>query len=114
MCWGRVVSDAVTTSGSGVDGAVRRIEAAYDSQGNAYLLTSYNAATSGSIVNQVQQAHNGLGQLTAEWQSHGVGVNTTTSPKVQYGCSALDSANRSRLTSMTYPNGCMMNKQAFE
>ena len=30
---GRVVSDAVTTLGSGVDGAVRRIETAYDSQG---------------------------------------------------------------------------------
>ena len=74
---GRVVSDAVTTLGSGVDGAVRRIETAYDSQGNAYLLTNYNAATSGSIVSQVQRSYNGLGQLTTEWQAHGGAVNTT-------------------------------------
>jgi YD repeat-containing protein len=32
---GRIVSDAVTTLGSGVDGSVRRIETAYDSQGAA-------------------------------------------------------------------------------
>ena len=32
-------------------------------------------------------------------------MNTSTSPKVQYGYSTLDSNNRSRLTSMTYPNG---------
>ncbi len=102
---GRVVSDAVTTLGSGVDGAVRRIETAYDSQGNAYLLTSYSAATGGSVVNQVQRSYNGLGQLTAEYQAHGGAVNTSTSPKVQYGYSTLDSNNRSRLTSMTYPNG---------
>jgi hypothetical protein len=30
----------VTTLGSGVDGSVRRIETAYDGQGNAYLITS--------------------------------------------------------------------------
>ena len=41
---GRVVTDAVTTLGSGVDGAVRRIEYGYDGQGNAYLVTSYDAA----------------------------------------------------------------------
>ena len=52
--------------------------------GNAYLLTSYDAASSGLIVNQVQRAYNGLGQLTTEWQAHGGAVNTSTSPKVQY------------------------------
>jgi hypothetical protein len=30
----------VTTLGTGVDGAVQRIDAAYDMQGNAYLLSS--------------------------------------------------------------------------
>ena len=52
---GRVIVDAVTTLGSGVDGAVRRIETAYDGQGNPFLVTSYDAASSGSIVNQVQR-----------------------------------------------------------
>ena len=99
---GRVVSDAVTTLGSGVDGAVRRIEYAYDGQGNAYLVTSYNAASGGSIVNQVQRAFNGLGQLITEYQEHGGAVNTSTSAKVQYGWSEMPSgANHSRLNAVT-------------
>ena len=66
----RLTADAVTTLGSGVDGAVRRIEIAYDGQGNAYLVTSYDAASGGNVVNQVQREFNGLGQLTKEWQAH--------------------------------------------
>ena len=42
----RQTSDAVTTLGSG---AVRRLETACNTQGNAYLITSYNAATSGTV-----------------------------------------------------------------
>src|ERR1019366_2166025 len=45
---GRQTSDAVTTLGAGVDGAIRRIDTAYDSQGNPYLVTSYDAATGGN------------------------------------------------------------------
>ena len=82
-----------------------RIETAYDGQFNAYLVTGHNAAVGGTIVNQVQRTFNGLGQLTIEYQSHSGAVNTATTPKVQYAYSALDAANRSRLTSMTYPNG---------
>lgn len=106
---GRVVSDAVTTLGSGVDGAVRRIETAYDGQGNPYLVTSYDAASGGSVVNQVQRAYNGLGQVTAEWQEHGGAVNTSTSPEVQYAYAEMPSgANHSRLTSVTYPSGYVL------
>jgi YD repeat-containing protein len=103
---GRIISDTVTTLGSGVDGAVRRIETAYDTQGNAYLLTSYDATSSGNIVNQVQRQFNGLGQLIREWQSHSGAVNTGTSPSVQYTYSEMSGgANHSRLTSIIYPNG---------
>ena len=106
---GRVVSDAVTTLGSGVDGAVRRIETAYDGQGNPYLVTSYDAATSGSIVNQIQRVFNGIGQLITEYQSHSGAVNTSTTPKVQYAYSEMPSgANHSRLTSITYPSGYVL------
>lgn len=105
---GRLTVDAVTTLGSGVDSSVRRIETAYDTQGNAYLFTSYDAASGGSIVTQTQRAFNGLGQLTTEWQSRGAAVNTSTSPKVQYAYSTLDSSNRSRLTSVTYPSGYVL------
>ena len=54
----------MTTLGTGVDGAIRRIDYAYDSQGNQYLITSYDAASGGNIVNQVENVYNGLGQLT--------------------------------------------------
>jgi len=103
---GRVVSDAVTTLGTGVDGSVRRIESAYDGQGNVSLITSYDAASGGNIVNQVQCAFNGLGQMTTEWQSHSGAVNTSTTPKVQYTYSEMASgANHSRRTGMVYPSG---------
>jgi YD repeat-containing protein len=103
---GRPTADAVTTLGAGVDGSVRRIETAYDTQGNPYLITSYDAATAGNIVNQVQRTFNGLGQMTAEYQSHSGMVNTGTTPKVQYTYSEMaGSANHSRLTSIIYPNG---------
>jgi YD repeat-containing protein len=88
---GRITSDAVTTLGSGVDGSVRRIETAYDGQGNAYLITSYDAASGGSVVNQVEDAYNGLGQMTTEWQAVSGSVNTSTTPKVQYGYDEMPS-----------------------
>jgi RHS repeat-associated protein len=102
---GRQTMDAVTTLGSGVDGTVRRLETAFDTQGNAYLFTSYDAASGGNIVNQVQRGYNGLGQLTVEYQAVNGAVNTSTSPKVQYAYSEMTGgANHSRLTGITYPN----------
>ncbi|WP_439623362.1 RHS repeat-associated core domain-containing protein [Gemmata sp.] len=104
---GRVVSDAVTTLGAGVDGAVRRVETAYDGQGNAVKVTSYNAASAGSVVNEVLRDYNGLGQLITEWQSHSGAVVTSTTPKVQYAYNfnASGTANQSRQTTLTYPSG---------
>src|SRR4029077_1429220 len=53
---------------------------------------------------------NGLDQLITEYQAHSGAVNTSTSPKVQYAYNELaGSANNSRLTSMTYPNGRVLN-----
>src|SRR5262249_8200658 len=68
---GRLTSDAVTTLGAGVDDAVRRLETAYDTAGLPYLYTSFDAPAGGTVVNQVLQIYNGLGQMTAEFQSHG-------------------------------------------
>jgi RHS repeat-associated protein len=107
---GRQVSDAVTTLGSGVDGSVRRIETAYNTQSLPYLYTSYDAASGGNVVNQVQRTYNGLGQLTGEYQAHAGAVNTSTTPEVQYAYTDMaGGANNSRLTSMTYPNGRALN-----
>jgi RHS repeat-associated protein len=103
---GRLTADAITTLGAGVDGAVRRLEVGYDGRGNPYLFTSYSAATSGSILNQVQREYNSLGQLITEYQEHSGAVNTETTPSVQYAYSEMaDEANHSRLVSMTYPDG---------
>ncbi|MBY0526219.1 MAG: SBBP repeat-containing protein [Gemmataceae bacterium] len=107
---GRMTVDAVTTLGSGVNGTVRRREIAYDTQGNPYLFTSFDAASGGTIVNQVQRGFNGLGQMTTEWQAHAGAVNTSTTPKVQSAYSEMaGGANHSRLVSMTYPNGRVLN-----
>ena len=104
---GRVTVDTVTTLGSGVDGAVRRIETGYDAQGNAYLITAYDATTGGNVVNQVQREFNGLGQMTREWQAVSGAVNTSTTPSVEYTFSFAPSGstNHSRLETITYPNG---------
>ncbi len=107
---GRLTSDAVTTLGSGVDGSVRRMDIAYDTQGNPYLFTSYADTAGTTIVNQVQRAFNGLGQLTQEWQSHSGAVNISTTPSVQYAYTLMSGGqNNSRLTSIVYPNGKTLN-----
>ena len=106
---GRQTADAITTLGSGVDGTVRRLATAYDTQGNPYLFTAYDASSGGNIVNQVKRDFNGLGQLTSEWQSHS-GAVTGSSPRVQYAYSEMPSgANHSRLTSVTYASGYVVN-----
>jgi RHS repeat-associated protein len=107
---GRPTADAVTTLGAGVDGAVRRLETAYDSQGNAYLFTSYDAAAGGSVVNQVEDLFNGLGQLTREYQAVSGAVDTGTTPHVDYTYAEMaGGANNSRQLGMTYPNGRVIN-----
>jgi hypothetical protein len=112
---GRLVSDAVTLAqGSTVDGAVLRLETAYDSAGLPFRFTSYSAASAGSVVNQVQRQFNGLGQLVAESQSHSGAVNTATTPKVQYTYSFVGTAggaNHSRLTGLVYPDGFTVSHQ---
>jgi RHS repeat-associated protein len=109
---GRPTADAVTTLGAGVDGAVRRLETAYDSAGRAYLFTSSDAASGGNVVNQVQRQFNGLGQIVKEYQAHGGAVDPATTPNVQSTYSEMaGGANHSRLTSLVYPDGFTVNYQ---
>ncbi len=56
---GRKISDTVITLGAGVNGSVRRIDTAYNSQGLVYLQTSYADTAGTQIVNQVED-HMGL------------------------------------------------------
>lgn len=82
----------------------------YEVRGMRENLTSYDNSSvgSGSIVNDVEFAYNDFSQLTHDYQAHGGAVNTSTSPKVQYGY-ASGSANTVRPTSMTYPDGRVLN-----
>jgi len=59
---GRQTHDRITTLGSGVDGAVRRISSTYEVRGMREALTSYDNATvgSGSIVNDTKFTYNRL------------------------------------------------------
>ncbi|MCE9554457.1 MAG: autotransporter-associated beta strand repeat-containing protein [Planctomycetes bacterium] len=103
---GRSRADVVSTLGSGVDGAARRIGMNYDTAGRVFQITSYGDSAGTTVVNQVERHYNGLSQLTAEYQEHSGAVNTTTSPVVQYAYSEMTGgANHSRATSMTYPDG---------
>jgi RHS repeat-associated protein len=103
---GREVSDTATITSSQVDASVQRLDTAYDTQGNPYRFTSYADAAGTSLVNQVQRSFNGLGQLTAETQTHPAAQQGI----VQYTYSnMLDGqghyANHSRPTGMIYPSG---------
>jgi hypothetical protein len=70
------------------------------------VLTSYDAATGGSVVNQVQRVYNGLGQLTGEYQAVSGAVDISTTPVVLYAYTEMtDGVNNSRPVSMTYPDG---------
>ena len=67
-------------------------------------VTSYAAATGGSVVNEVLRTYNGFGQLEIEYQAHAGAVDEMTTPKVQYAY-ADGAANTARPTGLTYPNG---------
>jgi hypothetical protein len=107
---GRQISDTVTTLGNGVDGGVRRIDTAFDSADRPYLFTSYSDTAGSTIVNQVQDVFNGLGQLTTEYQAHSGAVSTGTTLNVQYAYTDMvGPVNNSRQTSVAYPNGRQIN-----
>jgi hypothetical protein len=56
-----------------------------------------------TLVNQVQDNYNGLGQLTDVYQANSGAVDTSTTPDTQYSYS--DPTSGSLMTAMTYPNG---------
>ncbi len=58
---GRQISDTVIPMAigrAGVNGSILRIDTAYNSQGLAYLLTSYADTAGTQIVNQVENIYN--------------------------------------------------------
>src|SRR5207245_6514708 len=63
---------------------------------------------SGNVVNDAQFAYHSFQQLTADYQSHSGAANLASTPKVQYAY-ADGSTNTVRPTSMTYPDGRVLN-----
>ncbi|MCX5673920.1 MAG: autotransporter-associated beta strand repeat-containing protein [Planctomycetota bacterium] len=107
---GRLEADAVIneTLPEGVDGSVRRIEWAYDDLGRVSLVTSYDAAEEGDVVNQVAFAYNGWGMVSESRQEHAGEVDQDT-PVVQYAYDDTDPSPHGavpyvRLESVTYPD----------
>jgi len=103
---GRATSRAVTTLASGFDGAVRRIETAYDSRGRVETVTQYNAASSGSVVDQVKYIHDGWGNLTNFRQDLDSTVGGSGYWEVVYAyAKATGGRNTLRRTQATLPGG---------
>lgn len=104
--FGRQTQDRVTTLASGIDNAVLRITTEYDDRGQKSKITSYDNATvgSGTVVNEVAYEYDDFGQLAADKQSHSGAVSGST-PEVSYAYENGSSGNTIRRTSMTYPDG---------
>lgn len=104
---GRLIEDRATTIASHLDTGICRISRAYDNRGMLALVSSYDAVTSGSVLNEVALVYGPFGQLIEDAQAHSGAVNGST-PKVQYGYTD-GSGNTLRRISITYPNGRMIN-----
>jgi RHS repeat-associated protein len=61
---GRPTKEKVTTLGNNFDGAVLRIVNSYNTRGLTSLVTQYDAATNGNVVNEVRFTYDGWGNLT--------------------------------------------------
>ena len=95
----------VTAQKAGLDTSVVALGTQYDTLGRVTLATSYSI--SGSVVNQVQNVYDGLGNLVTQYQANSGPVVTTSTPAVHYHYTTLyaTAGNYSRLTGLTYPGG---------
>jgi RHS repeat-associated protein len=109
---GRFAKDAVTTfpSQTYLLGTVKRIERGYDDISRLNLITSYDAATAGTIVNQLQLTYNEMYQISKSQQDTYGAVYAGT-PFVIY--TYADGASNGvakfvRLTQIGYPGTTRM------
>ena len=100
---GRLLTDTVSTFGTGIDTTVGKVSTGYNERGLVIRSTSTNAAGS-TVINEIKSVYNDFNQLSTEYQEHGGAVNTSTSLKVQYAY-ASGSSNTIRPKGITYPNG---------
>ena len=112
---GRQVLDNVVTFANQVDPTVRALATSYDTLGDVVLATS--KGEDGSVLNQVENVFDGLGNLVTQYQAHSGQVYTPAtatlanpvSPSVGYQYTTWYAGpgnyNYSRLTGVTYPGG---------
>ncbi|MEM7305643.1 MAG: RHS repeat-associated core domain-containing protein [Planctomycetota bacterium] len=109
---GRRTKLKVTTLDADFDGAVRRIEWAYTDKGQVDTVTSYDAATSGSAVNQVAYTYDGWGNLTRFRQDKDGAIGGSGYYDVEYSWeTATTGRNTLRKTDMTLPSGNVIDFQ---
>lgn len=106
---GQLIDDRVPTLAAHLDTAVRRISRTYDNRGLLSKVTSHSAVTGGSIVNEVARSYGPFGQLVEDVQSHS-GATGGGTPKVSYAYTT-GAGNILRRTSVTYPNGRVLEYQ---
>ena len=94
---GRRTEDRVTTVGTGVADAVRRLETVYDDRQQIESQSSYDAPSGGTLLNQVAYTYNAFGLLYQETQTAGA-----TEGVVTYFY-ADGTANTTRKTLVVYP-----------
>jgi RHS repeat-associated protein len=99
---GRMTEDKVTVLADGLNGTVRRIGYSYDPRSLVSKVTSYNAATGGTVVNEAAFEYDSFLQLAADKQSH-AGAVTGSTPKVTYTYETGGTKNSIRRVSTTYP-----------
>lgn len=106
---GRQTHRRVTTVGSGIDNAVLRISATYDSLGRRSLVTQYSNATvgSGSVTDEVKFTYDDWGNVEKFEQDRDSAVSGGGNDyEVSYTyAKATDGRNTVRRTSMTLPSG---------
>ncbi len=89
---------------SGIDEAVKRITTTYEARDMVATVTSHDALSGGSVLNEVAYAYDDFGQLREDAQAHDGEVDGST-PRVLYGYADGSTDNTARRTSMTYPDG---------
>jgi RHS repeat-associated protein len=94
---GRLTTDLITNFGAGVDETVAELGYSYTDAGQLSTVSSYSADDLEDPINQVEYTYDGFGQMTSDGQGTGT---------VEY---AYDPANDDRLTSITYPDGRVIN-----
>ena len=89
-------------------GAIRSIGTTYNGMGRVQIVTSYAGASGpgSTIVNQVEDAYDGWGNLTKEWQAPSGAVNPSAAPTVEYDYTAASGGVAAYLRSgnVIYPH----------